>query len=250
MRTLKLTIAYDGTDYVGWQRQANGTSIQQVIEQSIAAFYPDGAAPPVVHGAGRTDAGVHATGQVASVRVHFDHPVDAVQRALNIRLPGAIRVYAVEPAPATFHARYDARAKTYRYRIATEPVVPPAHRWFVWHVPQRCDVDAMREAARSLVGRHDFSAFQAAGSSTSDAVRTVHRLEIVEAPGELHIEIEGDGFLRHMVRIITGSLVDVGLGTRSPQWMAHALASGNRRLAGRTAPACGLVLERVKYDTP
>lgn len=246
MRTLKLTIAYDGTAYVGWQRQENGTSIQHVLEQALVPFRPD-VDPPAVVGASRTDAGVHALGQVASVHVDFDHPVDAVQRALNIRLPGDVRVLAVDDAPSDFHARLRARGKLYRYRIATAPVVLPMHRWFVWHVPSPLNLPVMREAARHLVGTHDFSAFQATGSSVTDTRRTVRRLDLVAADGELHIEVEGDGFLRHMVRIIAGSLVDVGLGTYAPERLAAALASGDRRRAGRTAPPAGLVLEQVRY---
>lgn len=246
MRTLKLTIAYDGTNYVGWQRQANGTSVQQLIEDVLAPFHP-AREPPTVNGASRTDAGVHALGQVASVRVEFDHPVDALQRAMNVRLPGDVRVLAVEEAGDGFHARLDARGKTYRYRIATAPVVMPADRWFVWHLPERLDLEAMREAARHLVGAHDFRAFQATGSSVMDTRRVIRRMALVPAGGELHLEFEGDGFLRHMVRIVTGSLVDVGTRTRTPSWLAAALASGDRRLAGRTAPAAGLVLERVHY---
>lgn len=246
MRSLKLIIAYDGTAYVGWQRQDNGVSIQQLIEEALAPFTP-GVPAPTVTGASRTDAGVHALGQVASVRVPFGHPLDAVQRALNIRLPADVRILDVDEASDTFHARIDARGKLYRYRIAVAPVVLPAHRWFVWHVPEPCDIEAMRDAARSLVGAHDFGAFQATGSSVVDTRRIVRRLEVAVAGDEIHIEVEGDGFLRHMVRIIVGSLVDVGLGRRSPAWLAAVLAGRDRRAAGRTAPASGLVLERVFY---
>lgn len=246
MRTLRLTLAYDGTAYVGWQRQDNGPSIQQLVEEALAPFAPGGPAPVVI-GASRTDAGVHARGQVASVRVSFDHDVGAVQRAMNIRLPPDIRVLSVDEARADFHARIDARGKRYRYRIVTAPVVWPMDRWFVWHVPVRLDVTAMRHAARALVGAHDFAAFQATGSSVLDTRREIRRIELVEEPGELYIEVEGDGFLRHMVRIITGSLVDVGVGTRRPEWAIEVLEGRDRRLAGRTAPASGLVLEAVFY---
>jgi tRNA pseudouridine38-40 synthase len=250
MRTLKLTVAYDGTDFVGWQRQDNGVSVQQRLEEALAPFEPDAPRPLTVEGASRTDAGVHAAGQVASVRVRFEHPVDAVRRALNIRLPTAIRVLSVEDAAPGFHARFDARSKRYRYRISTVPVVSPLDRWFVWHVPRPCNVAAMREAASSLVGSHDFASFQATGSSVIDTRRIVHRVDIVETPDELHIEVEGDGFLRHMVRIMSGSLVDVGLGTFPADWMARARDTHDRRKAGRTAPASGLILEQVHYDAP
>lgn len=247
MRALKLTIAYDGTAYVGWQRQENGTSIQQLIEKAVAPFVA-GAPGPVVNGASRTDAGVHALGQVASVLVPFSHPTDAIQRALNIRLPTDIRVLSVDDVPQTFHARIDARGKRYRYRIAVGRVVLPANRWFVWHVPAPLDIDAMRDAARPLVGAHDFAAFQATGSAVTDTRRVIRRLEIDAAGDELHIEVEGDGFLRHMVRIIVGSLVDVGVGSRGRDWLVSALEGRDRRAAGRTAPASGLVLEQVFYD--
>lgn len=246
MRTLKLTVAYDGTAYVGWQRQPNGTSIQQLIEDALAPFRPD-LDPPTVTGASRTDAGVHATGQVASVRVAFAHAAGAVCRAVNVRLPADVRVLAVDEADAAFHARRHARGKRYRYRIVTAPVVLPMDRWFVWHVPGHLDLAAMREAAASLVGEHDFAAFQAAGSSVIDTHRLVHRIDLVPAGDQLHVEVEGVGFLRHMVRIIAGSLVDVGLGTSPPDRMRAALASRDRRQSGRTAPASGLVLERVYY---
>lgn len=249
MRTLKLTIAYDGTAYVGWQRQDNGTSIQQLIEEALAPFTPGGP-PPAVTGASRTDAGVHALGQVASVRVNFNHPVDAVGRALNIRLPTDIRVSAVDDVAPGFHARFDARAKRYRYRIAMAPIVLPMHRHFVWHVPGAANLDAMREAAGPIVGPHDFAAFQASGSSVVDTRRAIHRIDLVPTGDELHVEVEGDGFLRHMVRILVGSLVDVGVGRRRPAWLVDALASRDRRQAGRTAPAAGLCLEHVSYATP
>lgn len=247
MRTLRLTLAYDGTGLAGWQRQLNGVSIQGLVEHALAAFTPDTPAPTVI-GASRTDAGVHALGQVASVRVTFDHPVDAVHRALNIALPAAVRVIELVEAPDTFHARHDARGKLYRYRIHRAAVLSPMTRWFVWHVPGRLDIAAMREAARFVVGAHDFASFQASGSSVVDTRRVVDRVDIVEHGDEWQIEVEGPGFLRHMVRIITGSLVDVGRGTRDPAWLGTAIEARDRRQAGRTAPASGLCLERVFYD--
>lgn len=245
MRTLKLTIAYDGTNYVGWQRQDNGLSVQQVIEDALQPMCGDDV--PVVMGAGRTDAGVHASGQVASVRVAFDHPANAVHRALNVRLPADIRVLAVEDAEPRFHARFDATGKSYRYRIATERVPLPFDRWFVWHMAQPCDVDAMRAAAPALLGRHDFSSFQARGSTVLDGWRTLERIQVERLGSEIHIEVDGDGFLRHMVRIIVGTLVDIGVGNRGVASMASALAAHDRQAAGRTAPPQGLTLLKIRY---
>jgi tRNA pseudouridine38-40 synthase len=245
MRTLKLTIAYDGTNYVGWQRQENGLAVQQVIEEALQPMCGDDV--PILMGASRTDAGVHASGQVASVRVSFDHPATAVHRALNVRLPPDIRVLAVEDAEPRFHARFDATGKSYHYRIATDRVPAPFDRWFVWPMAQPCDIDAMRAAAAVLVGRHDFSAFQASGSAVLDGWRTLERIEVLARPSEIRVEIDGDGFLRHMVRIIVGTLVDIGVGTRSIDSMASTLAARDRRAAGRTAPAQGLMLARIRY---
>jgi tRNA pseudouridine38-40 synthase len=244
MRTLRLTVAYDGTAYVGWQRQANGTSIQQLVEE---AFLPLAGSAPTVAGAGRTDAGVHAAGQVASVNVEIAYPVSAIQRALNFRLPADIRVLEVADARPGFHARSHARGKTYRYRIATAAVRSPFDRAFVWHAPEARDLDAMRDAAARLVGRHDFVSFQARGSAVTATTRTIERLEIHETPGEVTVEVDGDGFLRHMVRAIVGTLVECGSGARRPASMDAILAARDRQAAGATAPACGLTLMSVRY---
>ena len=243
-RTLKLTIAYDGTAYVGWQRQANGVSVQALIED---AFAPLLGVRPTVAGAGRTDAGVHALGQVASVVAVTDVPASAIQRALNARLPGDVRVLGVVDAAPGFHARVHATGKSYRYRIATTPVVSPFERWFVWHAPQSLNLTAMRAGAAALVGRHDFAAFQAAGSSVTTTVRTIERVDIVDAHGEVRIEVEGDGFLRHMVRTIAGTLVEIGAGQRAAEQMPAILDSRIRHAAGQTAPALGLTLVAVRY---
>src|SRR5258705_7415760 len=156
MRVLKLTLAYDGTRFVGWQRQAAGESIQGLLEEALARFE---GAPVTVHGAGRTDAGVHARGQVASVEVTTPHDALSIQRGLNASLPPDVRVMTVEEAPAGFHARFGARSKTYRYVLNNSPVASPFDRAFAWHVPEPLDMGAMREAARALVGTHDFAAF-------------------------------------------------------------------------------------------
>ena len=247
MRTLKLTLAYDGTSYVGWQRQLNGVSIQQLVEEACAPLVPDVVEPPTVAGASRTDAGVHALGQVASVNLPAALSTAAVQRALNARLPADIRVLGVVEARPGFHARSDAIGKSYRYRIATTRVVSPFDRWFVWHAPEVRDVAAMREAAGAFLGRHDFASFQAAGASVRATTRTIQRLEIRDAHGEIAIEIDGDGFLRHMVRAMAGTLAEVGAGTRAPGAIGAMLDARDRQAAGRTAPAHGLTLVAVRY---
>ena len=262
-RVLKITLAYDGTAYVGWQRQASGVSIQSLLEGAMARLE---GAPVVVHGAGRTDAGVHAFGQVASARVSTPHDVAVILRALNGMLPPDVRVVGVEDAVADFHARFSASGKTYEYRIWQGDVQPPLARTWSWHVPRALDVDAMDGAARTLEGRHDFAAFQSSGSDVANSTRTVtsarvrsvpaspsFTIEPADAPaagisGRLVVlRLEADGFLRHMVRAVAGTLVEIGEGRREPGSMAELLAGRDRAAAGATAPAHGLVLVRVAY---
>ena len=247
MRTLKLSIAYDGTDYVGWQRQAEGVSIQGVLEDALAPF--DGA-PVTVHGAGRTDAGVHALGQVASVQLTATIEPGTLARALNAVLPAAIRVVAVEEADPEFHARFSATGKTYEYRIVNAPFVSPFVHRYAWHVPQRLDMAAIAEATDRLRGRHDFAAFQSAGTDVPSSVRTITAIEWIPGAGPempLVLRVSGDGFLRHMVRNITGTLVEFGRGRWPASAMAGILASQERSSAGTTAPPHGLFLVAVMY---
>ena len=264
MRVLKLTLAYDGTRFVGWQRQAEGESVQGLLEQALARFE---GTPITVHGAGRTDAGVHALGQVASARVTFTHDTATLARALNAQLPEDIRVIDVADVQPDFHARFSARSKTYKYEMRTDAVSSPFDRAYTWHLPEPLDVDAMRQAAAALVGTHDFAAFQSTGTETSSTVRTIHRSELNEAGlalsgpalvtagrtlsgsprGLLTYEIAGDGFLRHMVRAIVGTLVEIGRGRRPATGVADLVAGGTRADAGATAPAHGLFLVRVDY---
>lgn len=245
MRVLKLTLAYDGTRFVGWQRQAEGDSIQGALEDALARFE---GAPVTVHGAGRTDAGVHALAQVASVRVTCRHDVATLTRGLNAHLPQDVRVLSVEEADPAFHARFGARRKTYRYVIRNAPIAMPFERLYVWHLPERLDVAAMREAAAMIVGTHDFAAFQSVGTETPGSVRTMFRSEIAEIePTLFGYEVSGDGFLRHMVRALAGTLVEIGRGWREPGSMRALLTRGRRAEAGATAPPHGLFLVSVDY---
>lgn len=260
-RSLRITLAYDGTGLVGWQRQPAGVSVQALLEDALATVE---GRPVVVAGAGRTDAGVHALGQVASCR--FEHPIpnDELARALNARLPDDVRVLSVEDAADDFHARYGARSKTYRYLVLNDRFVSPFERRYVWLVRQPLDLGAMEEGARCLEGRHDFAALQGTGSATKTTVRTIEFARIqplaaMAVAGGLTLparpaggrliafDIRGDGFLRHMVRNAVGTLVEIGRGRREPSSMAGLLAQGDRTLAGPTAPATGLFLVGVEY---
>jgi tRNA pseudouridine38-40 synthase len=244
MRNLKITLAYDGTRLVGWQRQAEGDSVQGLLEDALARFE---GARVTVHGAGRTDAGVHALGQVASAQVTCEHDVATLTRALNAQLPDDVRVRAIEEAAPDFHARFSARSKTYRYHIRHGIIADPFERAFVWHMPETLDVRAMRAAADALVGRHDFAAFRSVGSGTPDTVRTITRSVLEDDAGRLTYEISGEGFLRHMVRAIVGTLVEVGRGFREIDTMLSLLQGSARGDAGPTAPPQGLFLVRVDY---
>lgn len=265
MRTLKFTIAYDGTNYAGWQRQANAITIQQVLEDEIAAIV---GAHHSLNAAGRTDAGVHAAAQVASIT--FDHPIpcDELQRALNARLKaGDIRIRAIEEMPERWDARVFATGKVYRYAIWNGAAPSPFIRHVVWHVPVTLDLIRMQRAAALLVGEHDFAAFKGRGTDVLTTVRTVHATEILETSIQadlpialspvvhamddgrlLRFEITGTGFLRHMVRTIVGTLVDIGRGNMEIDDMRAILDSGERARTGQTAPAQGLMLWRVTYD--
>jgi tRNA pseudouridine38-40 synthase len=261
MRIFRLLIAYDGTGLVGWQRQPDGVSVQGLLEDALAPLHTE---RPVANAAGRTDAGVHATGQVVSVGL--DSPLDAsaVLRAANARLPPHVRVIDAAEAPAGFHARFDARAKTYEYRIVSRPVCDPFLHRFAWHVPMALDVDLMSEAAACLEGTHDFRCFQSAGSDVRTTVREVFESTVRVVSGSMAAplvpvvgagaapvilyRITGSGFLRHMVRAIAGTLVEIGRHAAAPSLIPSLLAGEDRAAAGPTAPAHALCLTHVSYE--
>jgi tRNA pseudouridine38-40 synthase len=246
MPSFKITIAYDGGPFVGWQRQAAGTSIQALIEDALGEL--DGRDVAVV-GAGRTDAGVHALGQVASFTLVRDTSPDVVVRSLNHKLPPEIRVRSAEEVSASFHARFDATSKRYRYRLWNGDVMNPFERAYVWHVPGALDVPAMAEAAASVEGRHDFAAFQTVGGAPGPTERVITLSTIAcGESGLITYDVEGDGFLRHMVRAIVGTLTEVGRGRRTAAWMREVVASRDRSQAGQTAPPHGLFLVNVGYN--
>jgi tRNA pseudouridine38-40 synthase len=247
MPVVKLTLEYDGTRYVGWQVQPNGPSIQAEVERALATLHK---APRRVVAAGRTDAGVHALGQVASFAEASPLPITAYVQGMNALLPADVAVRAASMEPDGFDARRSARGKRYRYRILNAPTRAPLSRLSTWQIFRPLDLAAMRAAAAPLVGRHDFAAFQASDCEARHAVREVRRLELVAGEGELAVVFEATAFVKHMVRNIVGTLVEVGLGRRSASEMPALLASGDRTRAGRTAPPQGLCLEEVFYGTP
>jgi tRNA pseudouridine38-40 synthase len=241
---LKLTIAYDGTDYAGWQVQPGAATVQGAVEAAVAAVEGRASA---VRGAGRTDAGVHALGQVAHVDVAKPLAPGVWARALNAHLSRDVRVMEAEEAGDDFDARRSAANKLYRYRVWTGPFVSPFVRRYVAHAPREHDLAAMREAARLLVGRHDFEAFTVADRETKTSVRELRRLDVDREGEEIVVSAEADGFLRAMVRTLAGTLLAVGDGRIRVETVAEALAARRRELAGPTAPAAGLTLVRVDY---
>lgn len=240
----KLLLSYDGSAYHGFQRQKNALSIQEIIEKALGKLYGKGIK---VEGASRTDAGVHARGQVINFFAPPHIPFERLPFALNSVLPPDVVVYEASGADYNFSSRKNARSKRYIYVIDNENFPDVFERNYSWHVASMLDVSAMKEAAEFLLGRHDFISFQSAGSSVADTVRTLYKVDIIEEGCFLFFSFEGDGFLYKMIRAITGTLVEIGLGKKETEDMSKILHSKDRSKAGKTAPACGLCLEKVFY---
>jgi len=249
MRFFKATIAYDGSEYSGWQIQVDRPSVQQTLEAAMLRI--TGESTRMV-ASGRTDAGVHALGQVVSFSTSSRLSADELCRALNAHTPRDISVRDLNEAPDGFHAIRDAKSKRYRYVIDDHRLSDIFQRRHAWHVPQRLNVEAMASAARAIQGTHNFSSFEASGSERASSVRTVSDIQVARGNGTLQdnivIEIEADGFLYNMVRNIVGTLVEVGRGARTEDWVTDVLAARSRKAAGPTAPPRGLFLLYVRYE--
>lgn len=244
MRNVKIVCEYDGTAYHGWQRQPNGLSIQEVLEETIGIITQEHAR---LTASGRTDAGVHALNQVANFRTGSTIPCGNLQKGINSLLPGDIVIKDLRDADDSFHARYSAKSKIYIYRIFNNPVRSPLRRNWCWHIRFPLDVKAMSEAAAFLEGTHDFSSFCAAGGDAEDHARTVTAASIEREGSDISFSIEASGFLRYMVRNIMGLLVDVGRGIITPSEFKVIMEAMDRTRAGITAPPQGLFLKKVRY---
>ena len=247
MRKVLLTLEYDGTDFRGWQVQAEGRCVQGVIEEALATLLGQ---PTRIHGSGRTDAGVHALGQAAHFETESRRRTDLIARALNGLLARDVAVVGARDVPEDFHARYSARAKTYRYTILNRRQRSALLAGTSLHVPYPLDVDAMADALRHLRGTHDFRSFESSGGRVRDARRTISRAEIDREDDLITITVTADGFLRGMVRAIAGTLIDVGRGARTADDMPAVLAARDRSAGGPAAKPHGLCLLHVDYDLP
>lgn len=240
-----LTVEYDGTDYCGWQRQINGPSVQQALEEALSRLTGETVS---VTGSSRTDAGVHALGLCA----HFDSvtriPPEKLAFALNTMLPPDIRIRESGPAPDGFHARFAACGKVYRYAFSNGRHDRAVGRQYAAHVPLPLDEKRMHEEAQALLGTHDFAAFAASGSVARSTVRTIYRAQVTRVGDSVELLVLGDGFLYNMVRIIAGTLMEVGTGKRERGAIARAIETGDRLALGQTAPAKGLTLVKVLYE--
>jgi len=244
VRNIKLLIIYDGTNFSGWQRQADRRTVQQDLEEAIGRL--TGVEAPT-NASGRTDAGVHALGQVVHFYTISNHPPAVFIKALNAMLAPDVRVLAAWDVPQAFHATFDAKSKRYRYVLDNAPIADPFLLRTAWHVYLPIDAAAMHRAAQFLRGRHDFRSFETNWPNRTSSVRTIFDIEVTRHDSRVHVEVEADGFLYNMVRSITGTLVQVGIGRWPESKVREALLAEDRRQAGPTAPPQGLFLLRVRY---
>ena len=245
MRNIKLVIEYDGKDFNGWQKQPTKLNIQGTIEQAIKIVTGE---EVDLMASGRTDAGVHAFGQVANFKTNSNIPIDKIAIALNSNLKKSIRIISAEEVDERFHSRLTCKRKTYRYIINNLQFSSAIYRNLETHIPQKLDIEKMKKAAKYFEGEHDFKAFKASGTSSKSSVRIIYNANVFEmADNRIYIELTGNGFLYNMVRIIAGTLVDVGLNKIEPEDVENIINSKDRSLAGKTLPPQGLYLVNVEY---
>ena len=245
MRNIKLTIEYDGKDFNGWQKQPNELNIQGEIERAIKGVTKEDVE---LYASGRTDAGVHAIGQVANFKTNTSIPIEKIATAINSQLKYSIRIKSAEEVPMEFHSRYNCKEKTYAYVINNEEQASAIFRNLEYHFPKKLDIEKMKKAAKYFVGEHDFSAFKSSGTSSKSSVRKIYSSEVYMYNGRIIIKLTGNGFLYNMVRIISGTLLEVGLGTINPEDIEKIIESKDRKKAGKTLPPHGLYLIKVEYN--
>lgn len=245
MRNIKLTIEYDGKEYNGWQKQPNKLNIQGEIERAIQNITGE---EVELYASGRTDAGVHALGQVANFKTESKIPIEKIAIAINSQVKNSIRIVKAEEVGENFHSRYNCKQKTYRYVINNSPYGSAVYRNLEYHMPVKLNVEAMKTAISYFEGEHDFKAFKSSGTSSKSSVRVIYKAFLKEENNRIIIELTGNGFLYNMVRIIAGTLVDVGLGKLAPDSIPDIIESKDRTRAGKTFPPQGLFLVKVEYE--
>ena len=246
MRNIKLTIEYDGKEFNGWQKQPNKLNIQGTIEQAIKTITGEDVD---LQASGRTDAGVHALGQVANFKTNSNIPIEKMSIAINCNLKKSIRIVKAEEVEERFHSRLSCKRKTYRYIINNSEIPSAIYRNLETHIPYKLDIEKMKQAVKYFEGEHDFKAFKASGTSSKSSIRTIYKAEVLKTPNNrIYIELTGNGFLYNMVRIIAGTLVDVGTGKIKPEDIEKIIESKDRTNAGKTLPPQGLYLVCVNYN--
>ena len=245
MRNIRITIEYDGKDFNGWQKQPNKLDIQGEIEKAIENITGE---KVELYASGRTDAGVHSLGQVANFKTESKIPIEKMAIAINSQVKNSIRIVKAEEVDENFHSRYNCKKKTYRYVINNSSYGSAVYRNFEYHMPVKLDYDKMEKAIKYFEGEHDFSSFKSSGTSSKSSVRTIYKAEIKKEGDRIIIELTGNGFLYNMVRIISGTLVDVGIGKIMPDDIENIIKMKDRSKAGKTLPPQGLFLVKVKYE--